>query len=419
MSETEFAGQGTAGEAAPVAGAERIQAIDVLRGFAVLGILCVNIWMFAWGPEAFARPLEGADNEFGGANFWIWAAVHLFAEMKFISLFSVLFGAGMVMMSERVARGGAPGPGLHYRRQRWLLVIGLLHAYLIWEGDILVAYALCGFLLYRLHDRPPRRLLWTGASGVAVVALLLVVAGWSVPYWPDELLAEAAAEWVLPPEELQARIEAMRGGWAEQMPVRAAYALEFETAGFLAFSLWRAGGLMLVGMALYKLRVLTGERSSVFYRRMVRWGLGAGLPVTGVGIWYNAAAGFAWEQAALLGTLFNYIGSIGVFVGYVGAIMLLVRSGRLQWIRMRLAAVGRMALTNYITQSVLCSLIFYGHGLGLFASVGSVAIVGIVVAIWALQLAWSPWWLARFRFGPLEWLWRTLSYGQRQPMRIA
>lgn len=419
MSETPSETLRDPGTAAPASGSERIHAIDMLRGFAVLGILIVNVWLFSWGPEAYTEPPGGPDGAAGATDLWIWGFIHLFAEMKFISIFSVLFGAGIAMMSERMAARGIPGRGLHNRRQFWLLVIGLLHAYLIWEGDILVVYSLCGLLLYRLHTRSPRRLLWIGASFVAVVVVLIGVTAWTMPYWPEDLRAEAAAEWDPPPEEVEARIEAMRGGWTEQMPIRASDALAFGIGGFFAFGLWRAGGLMLVGMALYRLGVLTGKRPAGFYRRLAAWGFGAGLPVVAAGMWYNAAVGFTWEQAGLQGTLFNYVGSIGVFLGYVGVLMLLARSGRLARTQARLAAVGRMALTNYIAQSVLCSLIFYGHGLGLYARVGTVGCVAIVVGIWALQLAWSPWWLARFRFGPLEWLWRTLSYGRRQPLRIA
>ena len=407
--------------AAPVSRSERIDSIDILRGFAVLGILIVNIWSFAWVGAAYPNPsvaqAAAPGDGFSGADFWIWVAVNLFADTKFISIFSVLFGAGIAMMSERMDRGGIAGSGLHYRRQFWLLVIGLLHAYGIWHGDILITYALCGFILYRFRDWPPRRLLWAGGLAIGVVVLVMGLAERSIPYWPAEERAALAAEWAPPPAALEAEIEAMRGGWAAQMPVRAHYAFPVETVAFPGYLLWRAGGLMLVGMALYKLGVLSGRRSAAFYRRLIAWGLGLGLPVVAAGIWYNVAAGFAWEQAKLGGSLFNYVGSIGVFPGYVGLVMLLARSGRPGAVQARLAAVGRMALTNYIAQSVLCSLIFYGHGLDLFERVGSVECVGIVVAIWTAQLAWSPWWLARFRFGPLEWLWRTLSYGRRQPMR--
>ena len=408
--------------AAPVSGAGRIHALDLLRGFAVLGILIVNIWYFAGVAVAYSNPPAAPGGGPGGAGLagvemWIWVAVQLFADTKFISIFSMLFGAGIALMGERMDRRRVDGRGLHYRRQFWLLVIGLVHAYGIWHGDILVSYALCGFILYRCRTWSPRRLLWTGGCAVGLVVIVFGLLQWSIPYLSAEERATAAAAWTPPQAEIDAEINAMRGGWMAQLRIRAEYALLVQAIAFPAYVLWRAGGLMLVGMALYKLGVLSGRRPVVVYRRFVAWGLGLGLPIVAAGLWYNIAGGFAWERTKFGGSLFNYVGSVGVFLGYVGAVVLWARNGRMSGARGRLAAVGRMALTNYIAQSVLCSLIFYGHGLGLFERVGSVACVGIVAAIWALQLAWSPWWLARYRFGPLEWLWRTLAYGARQPMR--
>ena len=402
--------------AAPVTRTERIVAIDVLRGFAVLGILIVNIQGFARVPSAYMNPTSGGTLE--GADLWIWATIYLLADTKFMSIFSMLFGAGMAMMSDRMAKRGAPAGGLHYRRQFWLLVIGLAHAYLVWHGDILVPYALCGFILYPFRNLHPRRLLLIGACAVAFVVPLWGLAGVSIPYWPVDEQAAAAAEWAPPQEVLDAEIAAFRGGWSGQLAVRAPIALALETSAFLGLFLWRAGGLMLVGMALYKFGVLAAGRPAAFYRRVAFLGIGAGLPFAAAGIWYKLDVGFAWERAMFQGALFNYAGSVGVFLGYVGLVMLAVQAGWLPGLQKRLAAAGRMALTNYITQSVLCSLIFYGHGLGLFERVGSPGQVAIVVAIWTLQLAWSPWWLARFRFGPLEWLWRSLSYMKWQPMRV-
>ena len=175
---------------------------------------------------------------------------------------------------------------------------------------------------------------------------------------------------------------------------------------------------MLVGMALYRLGVVTGARSAAFYRRMAVLGLALGLPLSCWGASIMLRPGVEADQAMFPTLLLNYVGSIGVFLGYVALVMLMVKGGWLTWLRRRLEAAGRMALTNYIMQSIICSLIFYGHGLGLFEQVSAPGQAGIVVAIWALQLAWSPWWLARFRFGPLEWIWRSATYMEWQPMRV-
>ncbi len=401
--------------ATPVTAPERVASIDVLRGFAVLGILIVNMQGFARVPSAYMNPTSGS--AFDGAEAWIWAAVYVLADTKFISIFSMLFGAGIAMMSERMAGRGLEGTGLHYRRQFWLLLIGLAHAYLIWHGDVLVVYALCGFLLYPLRRLPPRHLLWIGGCAVAFVVPFWLLAGLSIPYWPEADRLELVAEWAPPQEVIDARIAAFRGSLSEQLAVRAPIAFALETSAFLGLFLWRAGGLMLVGMGLYKLGLLTAARSAALYRRMAILGIGAGLPLAAGGAAYKLHHGFAFQKVMFQGALFNYVGSIGIFAGYVALAMLLVQSGRLPELRRRLAATGRMALTNYITQSLICTLIFYGHGLGQFERVAAPGRLGIVAAIWALQLAWSPWWLKRFRFGPFEWLWRSAAYMKRQPMK--
>ena len=400
--------------ATPVTTSERIASIDVLRGFAVLGILVVNIQGFGRVTSAYMNPTSGS--AFEGSELWIWAAVYVLADTKFISIFSVLFGAGIALMSERAASRGLPGAALHYRRQFWLLVIGLLHAYLVFHGDVLVAYALCGFLLYPMRNLRARHLLWIGGLAVAFVVPLWLGAGLSMPYWPEADRLALAADWAPPQEVLDAEIEGFRGGPGDQLAVRAPLAFEVQTSAFPFFFLWRAGGLMLVGMGLYKLGVLTAARSAAFYRRMAIIGIGAGLPLAAAGAQYRLHHGFAFEKAMFQGALFNYVGSIGVFLGYLALLMLAVRHDWLTGLQKRLSATGRMALTNYVAQGLICGFIFYGHGLGLFERVQAPGRVGIVFGIWLLQLLWSPWWLQRFRFGPLEWLWRSATYMRPQPM---
>jgi len=390
-------------------------AIDALRALAVLGILIVNIQGFARVASAFPMPPSGRIRE--GTDRWTWAAVYVVADTKFISIFSLLFGAGIAMMSGRAARRGVPGTGLHYRRQLWLLVIGLVHAYLIWHGDILVTYALCGLLLYPLRNLEPRKLLWAGGCTVAFVVPLWAAAELSIPYWTEAERVAAAAEWEPPRAELDAEIEAFRGGVGQQIAARVPLALALQTTALAGMLVWRVGGMMLVGMALYNVGVLAAGRSAAFYRRMAVFGLCSGLPLAAAGIAYRIHVDFAWERAMFVGGLFNYVGSVGVFLGYVGLVMLMVKTGRLGALQARLAAAGRMALTNYVTQSLICGLVFYGHGLGLFERVGGPGQVAVVAGIWVLQLTWSPWWLARFRYGPLEWLWRSGTYMKRQPMR--
>ena len=388
----------------------------MLRGFAVLGILIVNIQGFARVASAFLNPTSGRVLE--GADLWTWGAIYLFADTKFISIFSLLFGAGIALMSERMKQRGVSGASIHYRRNAWLLAFGLVHAYLIWHGDILVTYALCGFLLYPLRNLEPRKLLWIGGCSVAFVIPLWSLLGFSMPYWPEAERAALMADWAPTADALDAEIAAFRGNWTGQVRARAPIAFSLQTSAFLGLLLWRAGGMMLVGMALYRLGVLAAARPTAFYRRLVVVGLAAGLPLAAAGTAYKIHVDFALDRAMFQGGLFNYVGSVGVFLAYLGLVMLMVRGGWLPRLQRRLAAAGRMALTNYVTQSLICSFVFHGHGLGMFERVGGPGQVAIVAGTWVLQLVWSPWWLARFRFGPLEWLWRSLTYMKRQPMRV-
>ena len=388
----------------------------MLRGFALMGILIVNVRGFAEASWALSTPASGRVP--GAADEWTSALVRLFAEMKFISIFSLLFGAGIAMMSDRMAGRDLSGAGLHRRRHLWLLAIGLAHGFLVWHGDVLSAYAVCGFLVYRLRNLAPRRQLWIGGAAVSTVVLVLGVIWLFVLYLPESGRATMTAEWMPTQEDLDAEIAAFRGAWTDQMPTRASY-FALSLVAFPFFVLGHSGGLMLAGMALFRLGVVTGARSTAFYARLAALGFGFGLPPSAWGISVALRPGDETVQALVPQLLLAYIGSVGMFLGYVALVMLIVKRRWLSGLQRRLGAAGRMALTNYIAQSVLCTFVFYGHGLGLFERVSAPGQVGIVAAIWVVQLAWSPWWLARYRFGPLEWFWRSATYRRWQPMRAA
>ena len=398
--------------AKPVATGARIASLDVLRGFALLGILVMNIQLFAMPEAAYQNPTAFGD--LTGINLGAWAFAHLFFSQKFLSLFSMLFGAGVCLFADRIeARGGRPAKW-HYRRMGWLLAFGLAHAYLLWAGDILVTYAICGCLVYLLRRRRPRTLLIAGVASLAVTSLFTVLIGSAllVPGVPEEADSEIRKGWAPDAAYLDAEIAAYRGGWSEQQPHRAEQALGVHLGMLPFFALWFCGGLMLIGMALYKGGVLGAARDDGFYRRLVVIGLLTGMPLVALGIWWNFAGGWAWQRSMLFGTLFNAWGCIPIALAYVGVVMLAVRRNFLPSLQARLAAVGRMAFTNYLLQTVLCTTIFYGHGLGLFASVERYQQLLIVFAVWAFQLWLSPIWMRRFSYGPLEWLWRTLTYGR-------
>ena len=402
-------------ETGPIAETTRIDAIDILRGVALLGILLMNIQSFAMPRAAYSNPIAYGDLE--GANLYVWVASRMLAEQKFMAIFSMLFGAGIVLMAERAdARGNARRA--HYRRMGWLLVIGLLHAHLLWHGDILFLYAVCGMLLYPLRRQPPGRLLALGALLLAVCSVLFVALGMSFPHWPENERAAFTAEWLPSAAAIEAELAVWRGSWLDQQPVRSAWAFEFETSTLIAFGVWRAGGLMLIGMALFKQGAFSARLPSRFYAALVAAAVAVGLPLQA----YGVALDFAREWRAwsfFFGTQFIYWPSIAVSLGYVGLVMLVCRAAALRPLTRSIAAVGRTALTNYLLQTIICTTIFYGHGLGWFGAVDRVGQVGVVAAVWAVQLVASSLWLRRFRFGPAEWVWRWLTYGVRPPLRRA
>jgi len=399
----------------PVGQTERINSLDVLRGVALFGILLINIQVFAMPGMAWMNP-HGYGHA-TGADYWVWLACHALGERKFMTVFSILFGAGIVLMSSRrEARGERPA-GIHYRRMAVLLGFGLLHAYLLWAGDILFHYALCGIVAYLFRRRGPKLLFIVGGLSFAVPSILSLLAGWSMPYWEPDELREMAQLWVPSGERLAAELEAYRGGWFDQMHARVPGALFLETVAFGMEIVWRAGGLMLIGMGLFKLDVLTAKRSVRLYAIMIAVAVLVGLPLIAVGVQQNEAAEWSVEYSFFSGSQYNYWASIPVSLGWIGLVMLMCRQGLAATLQRRLAAVGQMALTNYLLQSVLCTFVFYGHGFGLFGNVDRLGQLGVVVGVWLFEIVVSGIWLRHFRFGPMEWLWRSLTYMRRQPMR--
>jgi uncharacterized protein len=403
--------------AGPLGQSERIESLDVLRGVAVLGILVINVQSFAMIPPAFFNPTTHGD--ISGANFAIWLLGHTLVERKFMTIFSMLFGAGVLLMASRREAASERAAGVHYRRMSWLLLLGLLHGHLLWYGDILYSYAMCGFLVYLFRRARPVTLIILGLIGVAIPSALYGFFAWSMPNWGPKSTDVLMQAWAPSDELIAETIAAYRGGWMDQMRLRMKGALVVETLGFLFESLWRTGGLMLVGMALLKLRILTAERSSATYIAMIAVAVVVGVPITLYGMHRNFAIQWDAKYALFYGIQFNYWASILVSLGWIGGVMLICKSGKARKIKRVLAAAGQMALTNYLGQTVICTTIFYGHGFGLFEQVDRTGQFTIVLGVWAGQLIISPVWLRRFRFGPVEWAWRSLTYWKIQPMRRA
>ena len=406
---------GTPGVAAPISARERITSIDVLRGFAVLGILVMNIQSFSMIGPAYFNPTAYGD--LSGANWWVWLFSHLLADQKFMTIFSMLFGAGIVVFTSRAEAKGRRPAGLHYRRMLWLIIFGLLHAHLLWYGDILYSYGMCGLLVYLLRRLRPGWLILIGVAALTIPSALQFFSGWSMQFWPEQAMQEQMAFWAPDAEQIREELDAYRGSWWEQMSYRVPFSVMIQTMALFFFVLWRAGGLMLIGMALFKWGVFSAARSKAFYGTLVGVAAFAGIPLVLYGVQRNIGSEWSFEYARFIGSQYNYWASILVSLGWIGLVMLVCQAPGLGAITRPFAAAGRMAFTNYLLQTVICTTIFYGHGFGLYGQVSRVEQILIVLAVWIVQLILSPLWLRYFRFGPMEWLWRSLSYWRRPPMR--
>ena len=425
----------------PVAPSERVGSIDVIRGFAVLGILTMNIINFALPATARLNPTIAGG--FTGLNFVVWIVGYFCFDEKMITLFSMLFGAGLLLMTERAERRGGQAAKLFYRRSGILLLIGLLHAYLLYEGDILFTYALCGMLVYPLRRQSPRTHLLLGLLlllpallltqsfaaliGQAREATVRVEAAQTHGEAPSKSDQDLAAIWenicqgFYPSPTDLAKLTRIygEGSYLEIARARAPEAFGTQTQIFLLSLGWTVAGRMLLGMALLQLGIFSARRSRRYYLRMMLLGYGLGWPLVALGAIGLLRHHFDVVYLFGVGLQYNNFGSILVALGHVGVVISIYQAGGLTWLTSRLAAVGRMALSNYLLQSILCTTLFYGYGFGLYGKFDRAQLVGVMVAIWIFQLWLSTLWLKHYRFGPVEWLWRSLTYGRVQPMRMA
>jgi uncharacterized protein len=324
----------------------------------------------------------------------------------------MLFGAGMVVMASRQEKARRPPWRLHMRRMFVLLLFGLAHGWLMWDGDILYSYALCGLAVFSFRRLAPWKLLLLG------VVLLGIGTTISVSLWTSADVRRFLQSDNKPSqEEVEREVAAYRGSWRQQNEYRWPATRFTQTKLFVLLLFWRAAGLMLIGMALFRWHVLDASRSRAFYGAGIAIAILLGLPVIAWGIHCTEASGWDPAYSLLLVSQFNYWASLPVALGWVSLVMLAYQSSRLRPALRPFAAVGQTALSNYVLQTLLCSSLFYGHGLGWFGQVQRVGQMGVVGAVWLVQLVASPLWLRYFRFGPAEWLWRSLTYLTWQPFR--
>jgi len=432
-----------AGSAAPTSAAERIFALDVIRGFAVLGILLMNILGFGLPSSAYMNAVasEGGNT---GWNLWAWYGEMFYFEGTMRGLFTVLFGAGVVLYTSRLERAGVGvrSADLYFRRNLWLWVFGIFNAYvLLWDGDILFFYGLSALFLYVFRPLPVRKLLlWSALvlciqPAVGIGDYLAVSAAEAqlpqlqakeksgkelTPAEQDMLEAYKSAEHAIrpAPEKVQHAVAQMRAGYASAAERVRSNAWGAETDYLPRQGLWECIGMMLLGMALFKSGALTLGWSTRAYATMLLLGYGIGLSVNAWEIHYVVSHEFGVAAAFLPWTVTYDLGRIPTTLGHVALAMLVVRSGMFRGVLKAFSATGQMALSNYLAQSTICLFVFTGLGLGWFGQLQRYQLYFVVLSIWLVELAWSPLWLAHFRYGPMEWLWRSLTRWERQPMRL-
>jgi len=392
----------------PVAPSERIATLDVLRGLALLGILLMNM-------EAFAGPLDlsftGIDPHWQGMDRWADAFVYVFVQGKFFTLFSLLFGAGFAVMARRAEAAGRDFSRFYLRRSLGLLGIGLVHALLLWSGDILVGYALLSFLLLAFRDAPRSWLPVLGGVVYLTAAALMLLLGLAVALAPADAAGAAdtrAAAW----HTIELQRQAYGHGSYAQAVVQRLH--DFRASlGSLLLVAPQVLGMFLIGAWFARSGALADPARHPRLFAWLRWGaLPLGLAVMLHATWlspYLAPGRFDPRSAAAYA-----LGSVAGLLMCLGYLAWGVRWGRCLH---GLAPAGRMALSNYLMQSLLCTLLFYGYGLGCFEQMGRTWQLLFALLLFAAQVLLSRAWLRYFRFGPMEWLWRAITYLRLPPLR--
>ena len=409
------------GAAAP----QRLRTLDAVRGIAVMGILLLNIIDFAMPGYAEIDPSFYGGST--GANWWEWAIAYAIGDGKFRGLFTMMFGASTLLIADRALLSGQQPAKVHYARMATLFVFGMVHAYLIWSGDILVLYALTGMIAFIGWRVRPRMLVTIG-----MLLLAFKLADGLVAYQHLESARVAssqpnadpalAADWRAfrqqsdPQRDSIAReLAGYRGSYGEALKVRAQTAIFFQTiVNRIAFVDTLA--LMLIGMALFRWGFFSGAWS-----RRAYWLTAAAVPLAWAAYvplvdWLSATR---WAPLTMIATEAIQLSLLRPWLslGYAALVILFVQSGRLPGLADRFAATGRMAFSNYLGTSIVCTLIFNGYGLGWYGYLQRWQCLIVVAGMWLLMLAWSKPWLDRFAYGPFEWLWRSAARGGWQPFR--
>lgn len=419
---------------APTEKSARINSLDVIRGISLLGILLMNIVGFGLY-NAYMDPTINGGSE--GWNLNAWLATSLFFEGTMRAMFSMLFGIGIILFTSKTNAGsGSEVTDLFFRRLWWLFLFGIIHCYLLlWNGEILYAYAIIGMFAFSFRHLPAKKLII-----IASVFLALAIC-WEInDRWADVELQETVAQAeakkskgeVLTKDEsgaleameekikknkpdaekIKEEIDAQHQGYWDIVLHKVPENQWMQTTFLYRYDFFDVLAMMLLGMALFKMQILTAGKSMKFYGLMVILGYSIGLTVN----YWEASTLIAdnFSMSAFSATFQTYhVGRLTMTLGHIGLIMLFIKSGWLMFLQRSLAAVGQMALTNYISHTIICNIFFLGFDY--FGLLQRYELYYLVFSIWIFQLIVSPIWLKYYYFGPMEWVWRCLTYWKRQP----
>ena len=416
----------------PVTQRERIATIDIVRGVALMGILLMNIGAFAGPFEMYMNPLSVGTHRTW--NLIAWTIRWVFLEGKMRAAFSMLFGAGVILLTERaVRRGNKDIADIFSRRNMWLVLFGVLHFYFIWFGDILFYYGLTALLfLYPCRRVRFRNLLISGAvvlligvgtdtyfafDGIrdrnqGVAAQALANAGKSLTQQQQDALKTWNDIVTRRKKNHDDDLKAMRGSYFDQVKWRAKWGPRIQGLSFYQFGFTDALGMMLIGMGLYRMGFLTGALSYRIYGWVIAVGYLLSIPINSFEAYGLIRDNF--QQESLWWVLYQF-GRVTGALAMVAVVVVVSKAGLVPRLTQRIASVGQTALSNYLFTSIVCSLLF--NGFGLYGKLEYFQLYAIVGCVWILNLTLSPLWLRYYQFGPMECAWRSLTYWKRQPMK--
>jgi len=402
----------------------RYVSLDAMRGFAVMGILAMNIIGFSMPEWAYITPAAYGGETFADRIAWLFSFV--FVDGKMRGLFSLLFGASMMLIIERAVVKGESPARVHYLRMIWLALFGLLHFFFVWVGDILFLYAVVGMIAFLFRDWAAERLvktaLWVFAAGLVfwglqfgglqVIQYLAIqpdaAAIWTQQY--REILASPELDY-----DIAGQIALHRGGYWDI--VSAKLSNWGEPFGLVLMSIGETLPLMMIGMAMHKSGFVTGAWPPADYRRWARRLVPWGILLTGLLAYWMIQTQYDPITALAMLFLWGAVPRLMLTIGYVALLILLINHFQGHAMIARVAAAGRAAFSNYLGTSIVMTTIFYGYGMSLFGEVSRSGLWLFIIAAWIVMLAWSKPWLMRFHYGPLEWLWRSLARGRTQAFR--